>query len=331
MSSSPPDFALNNGTSIPAIGLGTWKSKGDDVALAVKTALLNGYRHIDTAAIYLNESLIGSALHSVFVQEKIVPRERVWITTKLWNTDHRGEHVRPALKKSLSRLQLDYVDAYLIHWPKAFRYVEGDWPDPLDLTQSITFPRVAPGGPVVVDEVAFSETWRELELLVDDGLVKTIGVCNWSIQQLEEVMSTASIRPAINQVEAHPYFRQEKLISFCRSNNIHVTAYSPLGTRDSISPERLSKVQILLDDPVLIDLATKYNETPANVALAWGIQRGTSVIPKSVTTERIISNLDRTLRIRLTDDDVKLIDSISYQNRFCNPGSGWKVPAFVDE
>jgi len=323
-------FRLNNGQLIPALGLGTWKSKGNDVSVAVRTALENGYHHIDTAAIYANEHFIGESLHSL-INEKKLKREDVWITSKLWNTEHRKEHVRAGLKKSLARLQLDYLDAYLIHWSKAFKFVEGEWPSTLDPSDPVTFPRIAPGDRVVVDDVPFSETWRALEMLVDEGLVKTIGVCNWSIKQLEELMSTATIKPAINQVEVHPYFRQEKLISFCKSNDIHVTAYSPLGTRDSIKPELLSQVQILLNDPVLNSIATKYNATPANIALAWGLQRGTSVIPKSTTPERIINNLHGTQKIKLSDEDVKLINSISYQHRFCNPTNGWKVPAFDDE
>ncbi|KAF4266493.1 hypothetical protein LV164_006158 [Aspergillus fumigatus] len=265
----PTSYPLKTGDSIPAIGLGTWQSKPNEVKEAVCTALKAGYRHIDAAAVYGNEKEVGEG-----IKLSGVPREEIFITSKLWNTHHEPEHVEGALDQTLRDLQVDYINLYLIHWPVSFRY-----------STTTNQPVDAETGLVDVIDVPLKDTWAAMEKLVDKGKVRSIGVSNFTRQRIEELMTTARIPPAVNQIEAHPYLQQRDLLEWSKQQGIVITAYSPLGNN-------IYNIPRAVDDPTVIQVAKELGKTPAQVLISWAIQRGTSVVPKSVTAERIKSNLE---------------------------------------
>ena len=207
---------FKNNDQMPILGLGTWKAEPGVVGNAVREAIRIGYRHIDCAAIYGNEAEIGIALEGA-IQEGLVTREELWVTSKLWNNAHAKEGVPIALKKTLADLRLDYLNLYLIHWPVATK------PD-------VVFPRKADDF-FSLAEMPLSETWAGMEDCVERGLVKHIGVSNFSINKIEE-LSNSKTRPEVNQIELHPYLQQDDMLSYCSTTNIHLTAYSPLGSID---------------------------------------------------------------------------------------------------
>jgi len=264
-----PGMKLSSGAEIPVFGLGTWKSGPGEVQKAVVAALACGYRHIDCASIYGNEGEVGAAL-----KESAVDRNQIFITSKLFNHDHAAADVEVACRSSMAKLGVDYLDLYLIHWPVCLKKGSGMPPNAGDFNQ-----------------VPIKETWTAMESLVQKGLVRAIGVSNFSIKKIEEIMAFAKIKPAVNQVEGHPYLAQPKLKEFCDANSIVVTAYSPLGSPDR--PARLldESDPILLEDETLKSIAIRVGRTPAEVLIRWAVQRGTVVIPKSVTPARIEQNM----------------------------------------
>nr|CAD7588728.1 unnamed protein product [Timema genevievae] len=294
---------LNNGKEIPIFGLGTWKSKPGEVTQAVKDAIDAGYRHFDCAFAYGNEKEVGEAL-KVKLEEGVVKREDLFITSKLWNSFHRPDLVVPVLKKTLENLQLEYLDLYLVHWPMAFKE-EGE-----------NMPRDAAGN-IIFSEVDYVDTWKAMEEAVKQGLTRSIGISNFNSEQITRLLKTATIKPVTNQVECHPYLNQKKLIEFCRSKDIVVTGYSPLGSPDS--PFLKPGDPLLLDDPKLKSLAKKYNKSPAQVVLRYSVQRGVVTIPKSVTKHRIQENLD-IFDFELSKDDLAYLDSFDCNGRVCTVG-----------
>ncbi|KAG1114593.1 hypothetical protein G6F42_014144 [Rhizopus arrhizus] len=285
-------FKLNTGAAIPAIGLGTWRSKPEEVYDAVKTAIEAGYRHIDAAFVYGNEKQVGQA-----IKDSGVPREELFITTKLWNTCHRPELVQAAFEKSLENLQLEYLDLYLMHWPVSFQ--------PADVKQ----PR-GEDGIILLDDTHFTTTYAEMEKLIGTKL-RAIGVSNFDIPHLEKLAITAKIPPAVNQVELHPYLPQQDLVEY-------LCAYSPLGSSDSP----------LMKDEAIIAIANKYNATTAQILISWGIERGYAVLPKSVTPSRIISNLKD---VHLEPQDFESINKLVENHptrRLGDPYLSWDVDVF---
>ncbi len=254
---------LNSGSKIPVLGLGTWELTGKNAEQSVLWALEAGYRHIDTASIYGNEKEVGSA-----IKKSKVPREEIFVTTKLWNSDHKNPE--KALESSLQRLGMNYVDLYLIHWPAKQR----------------------------------NETWKKLEQFLKDGKCRSIGVSNFTIKHLTELMKTAKIMPAVNQVEFSPFLYQKELLEFCRSKGICLEAYSPL-TRGR-----------KLDDMDLIEIATKNKKSPAQIILRWALQKDIVIIPKSRSKERILENAD-IFDFRLSEEDMKVLDELNENYRVC--------------
>ncbi|MDR0810677.1 MAG: aldo/keto reductase [Paludibacter sp.] len=287
-------FSFSNGYSIPALGLGTWLSKPKEVGEAVKTAIAAGYRHLDCAYVYGNEKEIGEALKDALAENNL-KREDVFITTKLWNSFHASEDVEQNLRISLADLQTDYIDLYLMHWSIAFRKGH-DQPD-------------EPNVILPPDKIPFSDTWRAMIALKDKGLVRNIGVSNFSATKLDRLIADTGITPAMNQVEVHPYFKQNDLLAYCKAKNILVTAYSPLG-----SSRLLKRGTPLYDEPILVEIAEKHSATPSQVMLAWGIERGYAVIPKSTNRERIIENFGA-LNVELDADDMAKISAIAHDER----------------
>ncbi|KAL1908627.1 hypothetical protein Sste5344_005451 [Sporothrix stenoceras] len=272
-------YPLNDGRSIPAIGLGTWQSKPNEVRDAVTYALEHGYRHIDTALNYGNEKEVGEG-----IRQSGVPREKIWVTTKLDNTWHK--RVAEGFQKSLTNLDIDYIDLFLIHFPCST--------DPEDSTKHLP-------------DWDFVKTWQEMQKLLDTGKAKSIGVSNFQIRHLEKLLSDPSCKvvPAVNQIE------------FCKSKGIHCTAYSCLG---GTSGSPINNSGPLMEEPAIVELAKDKSKTPQQIGLMWGLQRGTSIIPKSVTPSRIDQNfaLDGW---SLTTEEMDSISAI--KSRFKVVQDGW--------
>lgn len=257
---------LNNDVEMPQLGLGVYKVPSEDIDRSVKHALEVGYRAIDTATFYENEEAIGKVLN-----ETKTNREDIFITTKVWNSDQGYDNTIKAFHESLKKLGVDYIDLYLIHWP---------CPD-IDL---------------------YVETYKALEKLYADGLVKAIGVSNFNIEHLERLLKECTVVPTVNQVECHPYLQQKELKTFCEKHNIKVEAWAPLARGEVFTEE------------IIKNLANKYNKTPAQVVLRWHIQEGTIVIPKSVTPSRISENFD-IFDFELSRDDMNDIAKLNQGKR----------------
>jgi len=277
-------FDLNTGAKIPAIGLGTWQSAPGEVGKAVEAALRAGYRHIDTALAYGNEAEVGAG-----IKASGVPRSEIFLTTKLDNPWHK--RVQEGIDSSLKSLGTDYVDLYLMHWPSST--------DPTDLKKH--YP-----------DWNFINTWQEMQKLPATGKVKAIGVSNFGIKNLEKLLNDPSTKvvPAANQIELHPNNPSPKLVAYNTSKGIHTTGYSCLGSTDSP----------LHKDQTLIGIAEAKGKTPAQILLAWGIQKGWSVIPKSVTPSRIEKNFELD-GWELTPEEVKKLDGLPDRFKVC--GDAW--------
>ena len=301
-------IVLNTGAPMPMIGLGTWKSAKDKVGQAVGYALVEaGYRHIDCASVYGNEKEIGESLAAVF-ENGVVPRGDVFITSKLWNSAHKKDAVLVACKKTLSDLKLDYLDLYLMHWATATPGGDSEVVDE--------------NGILITEKVPIRETWEAMEDLVQSGLVKAIGVANFTAPLVCDLLSYARIPPSVNQIELHPYFQQSRLLEFLTSRNIAVTAYSPLGR-----PGNDDMGARLIEDETIVRIARAHKKTPAQALLRWGIQRNTVVIPKSTYPERIKENID-VFDFELSNNNMDAIGELERGLRLVDPYFWGKIPYF---
>jgi len=312
---------FKNGDSLPSLGLGTWKSEPGEVYNAVIDAIKDGYRHFDCAMIYGNEAEIGEALKEA-MNSGLVKRDELWITSKLWSNSHGKGNVIAALKTSLSNLQLNYLDLYLVHWPVAFK-------------AHVIFPEKA-SDMIDLKDIPVSDTWRGMEEVNKMGLAKHIGVCNFSIKKLKQLMSDALVKPEMNQIEMHPFLQQNEMLSYCKTAGIHLTSYSPLGSPDRTAAMKADNEPSLLENPVIMEIASKNQCSPAQVLIAWAIERGTAVIPKSVNAGRIKQNFEAT-GIHLAENDMARIAALDKHFRYVDgaffafPGSSYTVANLWDE
>jgi len=294
---------LNGSGQIPALGFGTLIPDAALTVTATRDALATGFRHFDCAERYRNEREVGEALQAGLAGGGIA-RSDLFVTTKLWNTNHRPERVAPAFEASLERLQLEYLDLYLIHTPFAFQ--PGEDQDPRD-----------PNGNVLYDKgVTLLDTWRALEGLVDQGRCRAIGLSDIALDGLLPLYEAARIKPAVVQVESHPYLPETELLEFCKEKGIVLLAFAPLGHGIRPGP---------LEDPVILSIATRVGKTPAQVLLAWAVQRGTALLTTAKTAARAQENFDVSA---LPDDALDEINRIETRQRL-NPVVTTGVPGFI--
>ena len=320
MSRDERAIQLNTGATMPNLGLGTWKAPVGQVGQAVKYALTEAkYHHIDCAAIYKNQGEIGEVLKEVF-QSGARQRGDVFITSKLWNTDHKKHVVKKACESTLKDLNLEYLDLYLMHWGIAIPQNDvppsnpaGRWSEQLD-----------ENGVLITEKISIRETWEAMEELVEAGLAKAIGIANFTAPMLNDLLSYAKVKPAVNQIELHPYLQQTELVEFCQYRGIAVTAYSPLGSPGNY---RDKGFPVLNEDETIKAIAAQHGKSPTQILIRWGIQRGTILIPKSVTPERILENLN-VFDFELSEVDIKTIAHLDRNLRFVNPYVWWKIPYF---
>jgi len=296
-------FTLNTGAKIPAVGFGTWQAAPKEVETAVEIALKSGYRHIDCAAIYRNENEVGAG-----IRKSGVPREDIFITTKLWNTkQHSYEEAEAGLDKSLRDLGLQYVDLYLIHWPVEF--ASGDKWFPLDNN-----------GVFQAKHSNIPQVWSFMEKLLETGKTKAIGVSNFNVRRLKELLATCKVKPAVNQIEIHPYLQQSDLMAFCKSQDILLEAYSPLGNNQTGEPKTV-------DDAEVHAVGKSLDMDPGQVLVSWGVQRGWVVLPKSVTEKRIKGNFQDQV---LPEEAMKKLDALERHKRFNFPAR-WGIDIFDEK
>ncbi|CAG0915658.1 unnamed protein product [Notodromas monacha] len=365
-----PIVTLSNGQKVPSVGLGTWKSKPGVVEQAVKDAIDVGYRHIDTAFVYENEKSVGEAI-AAKIADGTVKREDLYVVTKLWNTFHNPADVEKAAQTSLESLGLDYVDLYHIHWPVCYKNVDGelfpkdesgkviysedDYLDTYKAVESLVekglvkaiglsnfnskqiqrildscsikpamlqnvdgelFPKDE-SGKVIYSEDDYLDTYKAVESLVEKGLVKAIGLSNFNSKQIQRILDSCSIKPAMLQVESHPWLNQIKLQEFCTSKGLVLTAYSPLGSPDR--PWATPEDPTLLSDPKITSIGPKYGKSTAQICIRYQVQKGRVVIPKSVSKSRLEENIN-VFDFELTDEDMAALDSFDkgVQGRVCH-------------
>jgi len=307
-------ITLNSGFKMPVLGLGVFRVEGREMRDLIINAIKIGYRHFDCAADYKNEAEVGEVLAEAF-QTGLVKREDLFITTKLWNSDHG--HVVEACKDSLKKLRLDYLDLYLIHFPVAIKHTGvGNTSSALDAD-----------GVLDIDTTTTLETtWHAMEDLVSMGLVRSIGISNYDIFLTRDCLAYSKVKPAVNQIETHPYFQRDSLVKFCQKHGISVTAHTPLGGA-AANHEWFGTVSCL-DDPALKGLAAKYKRTVAQIVLRWGIQRDTVVIPKTAKPERLEENF-QVFDFELSKEDMDLIKGLDRKYRTNQPAKFWGIDLYA--
>lgn len=305
------DVSLENSPIV----LGTYQIKPEYVSSAMHSAIQLGYRSFDCAPIYFNETQVGDAFQMSF-SEGLISRQEVFIGSKLASPFHRKEHVKIGLQKTLTDLRLDYLDQFIIHWPQAFEYVDID---PMKRSYQNEEIGDSEGGKRIDPRVSIHESWEGMEELFEEGLVRSIGVSNFTVALLHELMTTCRIPPSVNQVEAHPYLQQRKLLEYCKKRRVHLQVYSPLGSPGHIRAEEPQ----ILQDPVLKGLANSHGVTVAQLCLIWALERGTSVVVKSLCPKRQRENLLFDASLKLSAEELSTLDSLERGYRFFRPEDWW--------
>lgn len=299
-----PKRKTHTGAEIPGIGLGTFGSDrftADEIATAVLGAIEHGYRHIDCAMVYGNEKQIGISLQKAMAGG--VNRNELWITSKLWNNKHAEEDVIPTCRQTLKDLQLEYLDLYLIHWPFPNHHAPGVDVDSRD-------PHAIP----YIHE-NYMKTWRQMEKLVELGLVRHIGSSNMTVPKLKLLMRDAKIKPAANEMELHPHFQQPELFNYCISNGIVPIGFSPIGSPTRPDRDKTPDDTVDIEDPVILKIAKRLNVHPAVVCVKWAVQRGQVPIPFSIHPREYVSNLKSVTENPLSDDEMREIAGIDKNDR----------------
>jgi D-xylose reductase len=313
MSNPLEHFTTSDGGLFPSVGLGTWKIPDAVLPDLIPAAIDLGYRHFDCACDYGNEKAVGEGLRRS-LSAGACTRDDLWITSKLWNTYHHPDHVRAACERNLADLGLDELDLYLIHFPVTLAYVpfEERYPPGWFFDPEAESPAMKPV------RVPLAETWGAMEGLVEAGLVKRIGVCNFGTALIRDLQSYARIQPSVLQVEMHPYLTQQRLLRFCQEENIIVTAFSPFGASSYVPLNMAGANESVLDDPEVIAIAGDLGKTPGQIVLRWAIQRGTVTIPKTQTVAHLRDNIEL-FGFDLGDTEMTRIDRLDRNRRFNDP------------
>ncbi len=303
------------GANMPSVGLGLWKIDSSEVPELIISAARAGYRHLDSAADYGNEEAVGKGIEAV-IEQGICTRDELWVTSKLWNTYHRPEHVRLACEKTLADLRLDYLDLYLVHFPISLKYVDFETRYPPEWFHDPD--AAAPA--MEVDPVPLQETWQAMEALVEDGLVKAIGVCNYNTALINDLQAYARIKPVMLQIESHPHLTQERLLRLATQYDMAVTAFSPLGSLSYVAIGMAGKADSLLNTEVIQAAAQRTGKTPAQVILRWGVQRGSAIIPKTSNRDRLVENM-ALFDFSLSNEEMAAIAALNQNRRYNDPGN----------
>jgi alcohol dehydrogenase (NADP+) len=310
-----------NGDRMPLLGLGTWKSAPGAVGAAVREAIRLGYRHFDCASVYANEPEVGEAIRGA-IDAGEVRREELWITSKLWCNAHGRDNVEGALRRTLADLGVAWLDLYLIHWP-------------VPIKPGVAFP--GSGDDLLPPaEVPLADTWEGMEGALEAGLTRHIGVSNFSRRKLHDLLAHCRIRPEVNQVERHPLLQQPALVADCAAAGVHITAYSPLGSRDRPAALKGADEPVLLENPVIGAIAAAHGCSPAQVLIAWQLHSGISTIPKSVSPARLRENL-AAAELNLSAADLEAIAGLDQHLRLVDgsfwllDGSPWTLQTLWDE
>lgn len=310
-----PIKTVGGPVGLPKVGLGLWKLDKDKCSDTVYTAIKLGYRGLDSACDYGNEIEVGAGLAKA-LEEKICTREEIFVTSKLWNTFHRKEHVREGLEKTLKDLQLSYLDLYLIHFPTvSLKYV----PIGTRYPPEWVFDPSAAKPQMELDAVPIQETWAVLEELVAEGKIKAIGLCNVGMSVLGDVMAYAKVPVSVLQIELHPHLTQERLVRYAQKNGVAVTGFSPLGSGSYVQIGMATEADSVLKSPVVNAIAAAKNRTAAQVVLRWGIQRDTAIIPKSSSVERLKEN-GSLFDFELSSEEMTAISALNCGKRLNDPG-----------
>ncbi len=311
---------FSNNDKMPILGLGTWKSAKGEVYQVIRKAIEIGYRHFDCAFIYGNENEIGQAISDAIKNNELA-RNDLWITSKLWNNRHKKDVIQSSIEISLTNLNLDYLDLYLIHWPVALKY-------------EVNYPQNG-SEMVSLNEIPLSETWQEMISLKNKNLTKHIGVSNFSIKKINQITEDTGVLPAVLQLEMHPFLQQKQLLNFANEKGIFLTAFCPLGSADRPANRISEGEPKLFENQIIAKIAAETGFSPAQIMLAWAVNRGTSVIPKSVNPQRLKENL-LAADIELSCGDMQKLDELDLNYRYikgdfwCLPGSDYTLENLWD-